>query len=131
MNTTLDQDENSAAKAALRQRVWETLDAHGVVQPPGSAGHIPSFVGADEAGRRVAELPTWRSARVIKANPDRAQLPVRVAALGSGKVLYMAVPRLESREPFYRLDPTELGPDADFDTIATAKELPGRYRGSV
>lgn len=115
------QDAYAADKATLRQRVWESLDAHGVVRPPGSSGYIPSFVGADEAGRRVVELPAWRSARVIKANPDRAQLPVRVAALDSGKLLYMAVPRLESREPFYRLDPTELGPDADFDTIATGQ----------
>jgi 5-formyltetrahydrofolate cyclo-ligase len=59
----------AGAKAALRQRTWTLLDAYGVVPPPGSSGHIPSFVGADEASRRLTELPAWQAAQVIKAIP--------------------------------------------------------------
>jgi 5-formyltetrahydrofolate cyclo-ligase len=42
------------------------------------------------------------------ANPDWAQLPVRRRALEDGKLLYMAVPRMASLEPFYELDPKNL-----------------------
>lgn len=45
---------------------------------------------------------------MVKAVPDRAQLPVRVRALREGKLVYMAVPNLASPNPFYVLDPTEL-----------------------
>jgi 5-formyltetrahydrofolate cyclo-ligase len=44
----------------------------------------------------------------VKANPDMAQLPVRVRALEEGKLLYMAVPRLANPEPFFELDPDRL-----------------------
>jgi len=45
---------------------------------------------------------------VVKANPDKAQRPVRARALEEGKVLYMAVPRLADQLPFYLLDPKHL-----------------------
>jgi 5-formyltetrahydrofolate cyclo-ligase len=106
------------AKRLVRERIWSLLDQHGAVQPPGAAGHIPSFVGADQAAERLAELPAWTSAQVDKSNPDRAQLPVRVRALQDGKTVYMAVPRLETVQPFYRLDPQALG-DVDVDVAAT------------
>lgn len=106
------------AKRQVRERIWALLDARGAVHPPGAAGHIPSFTGADQAAQRLAELPAWTTARVVKSNPDRAQLPVRVRALREGKTVYMAVPRLETVQPFYRLDPQALR-DADLDVAAT------------
>jgi 5-formyltetrahydrofolate cyclo-ligase len=106
------------AKRQVRERIWALLDQHGAVQPPGAAGHIPSFTGADQAAERLAELPTWKTARVVKSNPDRAQLPVRVRALRDGKTVYMAVPRLETVQPFYRLDPQALA-DVALDVAAT------------
>jgi 5-formyltetrahydrofolate cyclo-ligase len=45
---------------------------------------------------------------VLKANPDKAQRPVRARALIEGKVLYMAVPRLADELPFYLLNPERL-----------------------
>jgi 5-formyltetrahydrofolate cyclo-ligase len=39
-------------------------------------------------------LERERVARVLKANADAPQLPVRARALADGKLLYMAVPRL-------------------------------------
>jgi 5-formyltetrahydrofolate cyclo-ligase len=50
----------------------------------------------------------WATARVLKANPDKAQRAVRARALTEGKVLYMAVPRLADELPFYLLDPDHL-----------------------
>jgi 5-formyltetrahydrofolate cyclo-ligase len=95
------------AKQQIREHVWALLEHHHAVDP-GVFGHIPAFVGADVAAVRLATLPAWQSARVIKANPDRAQLPVRVQALETGKTVYMAVPNLANPRPFYVLDPTRL-----------------------
>lgn len=95
------------AKQAIRERVWSRLEQAGVVEP-GVAGYIPNFRGADEAASWLAALPVWQQARVIKAVPDRAQLPVRVRALNAGKLVYMAAPRLATPEPFYALDPERL-----------------------
>jgi 5-formyltetrahydrofolate cyclo-ligase len=107
------------AKRAVHERIWSLLDEHGAVQSPGAAGHIPSFVGADRAAERLADLPTWATAHVVKSNPDRAQLPIRVRALLQGKTVYMAVPRLETVQPFFRLDPQKLGGDIELESAAT------------
>ncbi|TVT31256.1 5-formyltetrahydrofolate cyclo-ligase [Amycolatopsis rhizosphaerae] len=104
--------EIDEAKRAIRERVWAALDEAKAVSPPGAAGHIPSFVGAAPAAQRLAQLDVWREAAVVKANPDGAQLPVREAALREGKLLYMAVPAMATPQPFYLLDPGEVGPEA-------------------
>lgn len=95
------------AKDTVRHRVWQRLEEHAVVEP-GVTGRIPAFTGAAAAADRLTVLPAWQNARRIKANPDRAQLPVRAHALSSGKIVYMAVPRLTSPHPFYLLDPATL-----------------------
>jgi 5-formyltetrahydrofolate cyclo-ligase len=94
-------------KQQARERVWRLLEERQAVAP-GVHGRIPAFVGADAAADRLAALPAWNAARVIKAVPDRAQLPVRARALAEGKLVYMAVPKLAGAQPFYLLDPDEL-----------------------
>ncbi|MGH3775648.1 MAG: 5-formyltetrahydrofolate cyclo-ligase [Pseudonocardiaceae bacterium] len=101
----------SDAKQAIRERVWSRLAL--AQASPDPHGRIPDFVGAAAAAARLAELPSWGRARVIKANPDQPQLPVRERALREGKLVYMAVPKLADPLPFFRLDPAELGDDAD------------------
>jgi 5-formyltetrahydrofolate cyclo-ligase len=95
------------AKQAIRARVWDLLVAERVVEP-GVHGYIPAFTGADAAAGRLAALPEWRAAQVVKAVPDRAQQPVRERALRDGKLLYVAVPKLAAEMPFFVLDPTDL-----------------------
>ncbi|MFF4814525.1 5-formyltetrahydrofolate cyclo-ligase [Kitasatospora sp. NPDC001309] len=95
-------------KAALRERVWAELDAAAAVEDDTAYGRIPSFRGAEAAARRLADLPAWHSAKIIKVVPDTAQEPVRAIALSQGKVVYMAVPRLAATAPFYVLDPRKL-----------------------
>jgi 5-formyltetrahydrofolate cyclo-ligase len=95
------------AKQAIRTRMWDLLAAEHVVEP-GVHGYIPAFTGADEAADRLARLLEWRAAEVIKAVPDRAQLPVRERALRDGKLLYVAVPKLAAELPFFVLDPADL-----------------------
>ncbi|ROT29366.1 5-formyltetrahydrofolate cyclo-ligase [Micromonospora sp. HM5-17] len=95
------------AKQAIRERVWTLLEQERAV-PPGVHGRIPAFYGAEAAAHRLAELPVWQSAHVVKAVPDKAQLPVRARALAEGKLVYMAVPKLAKALPFYVLDPAKL-----------------------
>lgn len=95
------------AKQAIRQRVWDALERERAA-PTGVHGRIPAFFGAEAAADRLAELPAWQAARIIKAVPDKAQLPVRVRALTEGKLVYMAVPKLAEALPFYLLDPVTL-----------------------
>ena len=87
----------------MRERVWTTLEREGVARFPGASGRIPNFKGAELAAERLAGEPAWRTARVVKANPDAPQLPARRRALAEGKTVYMAVPRLREEKPFFRL----------------------------
>jgi 5-formyltetrahydrofolate cyclo-ligase len=113
------------AKAALRDRVWRMLEAHGAV-PEGSYGTIPRFYGDEATAERLAGLDVWRQARTIKANPDWAQLPIRVRALQDGKLVYMAVPRMASLQPFYVLDPHTLDvpPEQTAEPATAARVAP-------
>ena len=81
------------------------LDRPGVARFPKPRNRIPNFVGAEAAAAALADTDEWRAARVLKANPDSPQWPVRTRALEDGKVVYMAVPRLAEADPFFLLDP--------------------------
>ncbi len=94
-------------KRAIRERIWTRLEHEGVV-PPGVHGRIPAFAGADTAAELLTRTPTWQAARVVKVVPDRAQMPVRAAALAAGKLVYMPVPMLAEPLPFHVLDPNVL-----------------------
>lgn len=91
--------DKDRAKHAIRERVWTLLERERAV-PPGVHGRIPAFHGAEAAAGRLARLSVWQAARVVKAVPDQAQLPVRARALADGKLVYMAVPRLAEALPF-------------------------------
>jgi len=96
------------SKDDIRERVWSLLTEKKVARFPGARGRIPNFTGAEAAARRLAADPRWAAARVIKVNPDAPQLPVRALALGEGKRLFMAVPRLREERCFLELDPRRL-----------------------
>lgn len=97
--------EPARDKQAVREDVWSAMERAGAARFPGAKGRIPNFAGAERAAERLAETPEWKAARVIKANPDAPQLPVRARALAEGKVVYVAVPRLAEARPFIELDP--------------------------
>lgn len=101
-------EDSARAKQGIRERIWRRLERAEVARFPGAMGRIPNFIGAEAAADRLAQLPEWRAAAVIKANPDAPQLPVRARALAEGKRVYMAVPRLRERRPFLLLDPNRL-----------------------
>jgi 5-formyltetrahydrofolate cyclo-ligase len=108
------------AKAAVRERIWNLLEKDDVVPiPPAARGRIPNFRGSAQATSRILDLAEWCAARVIKANPDKAQSPLRRLALEQGTTVYMAVPRLAREKPFVALDPAKLA--GMFDAAATSE----------
>ncbi|WP_458189445.1 5-formyltetrahydrofolate cyclo-ligase [Haladaptatus sp. NG-WS-4] len=115
-------------KQAHRERVWDRLEDDGVARFPFPPhGRIPNFAGADAAAERLADLPEWRDADVVKANPDAPQLPVRRRALREGTVVYMAQPRLRDEKPFMKLAPEKID---DTDAAATVSKM-DRYAEPV
>jgi 5-formyltetrahydrofolate cyclo-ligase len=111
----------NSEKDVLRHDIWGSLETTGVnVGPVWS--RIPNFAGADLAAWRLAQLPAWKAAKVVKCNPDPPQIPVRLRALHDGKILYAPVPELTKGFPFVRLDPAELSAKGvDFETAATSQ----------
>lgn len=98
---------HDAHKDRLRAEVWGRLKTSGAAQGE-PVGHIPRFVGQEQAAAQLARLPIWQQARVVKCNPDQSQAPVRLRALQDGKLLYMAVPRLTEERCFVALQASEL-----------------------
>lgn len=92
-------------KQRIRERVWASIDDDpDVRRPPGAAGRIPNFVGAELAAERLSQSPEWRRARVVKLNPDSPQLALRARAIEDGKLVYVAVPKLTAEAPFLKLE---------------------------
>ena len=99
----------NSTKDQLRQRVWQSLaDSGDARDEDGPFNRIPDFAGAEAAAEHLRKLPLWKSAKVIKSNPDPPQAFVRRAALQDGKRLYVPVPCLTHGFPFLLLDPSAL-----------------------
>jgi 5-formyltetrahydrofolate cyclo-ligase len=83
-------------KKVLREKTWRLLEKKGVGRfPLPLKGRIPNFEGAKEAAKLVQKLDQWKKARIIVANPDSAQRPIRELALREKKILIMASPKLK------------------------------------
>jgi 5-formyltetrahydrofolate cyclo-ligase len=97
-----------SSKNELREKVWSQLQEKKVARFPGAEGRIPNFIGAEACARVLSQTEFWRSAKVLKSNPDSPQRAIRQKALEEGKIIYMAVPRLHTDKPFIELDPKKL-----------------------
>jgi len=97
-----------SSKDEIREKAWSRLKEQKVARFPGTEGRIPNFIGAEACARVIAQIPFWKKAKVLKANPDSPQRAIRQKAMEEGKIIYMAVPRLHSDKPFIELDPKKL-----------------------
>mmetsp|Transcript_171153 Transcript_171153/g.548597 ORF Transcript_171153/g.548597 Transcript_171153/m.548597 type:complete len:483 (-) Transcript_171153:91-1539(-) len=117
--------QKTAWKWTVRKKVWNYLEDNDLADFPRPVHHrIPNFKGSADAGLRVAKLPEFLQAKVVKVNPDTPQKSVRVEVLRAGKVLYVPQPRLRTGF-FSRLLPGKVPPEK-FSFAATAggmKEL--------
>ncbi|KAJ7519615.1 hypothetical protein O6H91_20G046300 [Diphasiastrum complanatum] len=113
-------DDAYAWKWPFRQRVWDALEEEDIAREPRPVHHrTPLFAGADVAAEKVASLPEFQAARVVKVNPDTAQRHVRLFTLKGGKKLVTTHPRL--RIAFFSVvEPTTLNPKlyAEASTMA-------------
>jgi 5-formyltetrahydrofolate cyclo-ligase len=101
--TSRDVSSTTRDKELIRQRVWAFLEERNIARFPRPVfNRIPNFVGAEEAGKKVAATMEFEEAGTIKVNPDSAQRQVRLEALSRGKLLLMPTPRL--RGGFILLD---------------------------
>jgi len=95
-------------KDEIRRDVWNSLKENRLACFPGVEGRIPNFIGAEACATLLAAASYWRTAKILKINPDSPQRAIRQRALAEGKLVYMAVPRLRSDKPFIELDPKKL-----------------------
>lgn len=58
------------------------------------SGKATHFAGNIQFLTTAKGTPRWQAARIIKANPGKAQTEVRLGAVGPGKLLYMTVPKI-------------------------------------
>ena len=72
--TRLERSDVDRAKDAARTQIWDALAREHAAQP-NVHGKIPAFVGADVAAARLAALPVWKHARIIKAVPTGPSCP--------------------------------------------------------
>lgn len=111
--------QKTAWKWDLRKKVWNFLEDNDLADFPRPVHHrIPNFKGSAKAGERLAELPEFINAKVVKVNPDTPQKSVRVAALRSEKTLYVPQPRLRTGF-FSRTQPGKVPPEK-YNFAATA-----------
>lgn len=95
------------AKRRLREEIWKKMKDQGIARfPLPLKDRIPNFEGSDIAAEKLKDLPEWKNAKIVAANPDYAQKKVREWALREGKILIMASPRL--REGYLLIDPAEV-----------------------
>lgn len=111
------------SKDEVRAGVWAAMEQANAAHTRKLRHRIPHFRGCEAAAAQVGELPEWQAARVIKANPDKPQRPLRQLALEQGKTLYMAVPRLKQEQCFVELDPAVISA-----TPAEASTIAGAFR---
>lgn len=116
--------EYDHAKQQVRQQVWDALSTAEAVHDAHVYGRIPDFRGKKLAAQRLAALPRWKVARIVKAVPDKAQHPVRAAALADGKTVYMAAPKLATSKPFYLLDPSSTWTPCNRSTSSSSAASP-------
>ncbi|KAF6263862.1 5-formyltetrahydrofolate cyclo-ligase family-domain-containing protein [Scenedesmus sp. NREL 46B-D3] len=89
--------KEGAWKWAIRKQMWDFMEEHDIARFPRPVHHrIPNFVDADKAAARLADLPEFKAAAVIKVNPDTPQKMVRFEVLSSGKTLLTPQPRLRT-----------------------------------
>ena len=84
-------------KWRIRKAIWDHMEEADVARYPRPVHHrIPNFEGADDAADRLATLPEFIGAGIIKVNPDTPQRRVRHLVLEGGKTLLTPQPRLRT-----------------------------------
>ena len=72
-------EDASLTKQDIRLKVWDHLERHNLASLPRPVhNRIPNFIGASAAGQKLAQIEEFKSAKVVKVNPDKPQEEVRL-----------------------------------------------------
>lgn len=113
-------------KNRIRYKVWHTLEEKNIALFPKPVYHrIPNFIGADVAAQRLTSLELFKTAQIVKINPDSPQKFVRYLALIHNKIVIMPTPRI--KHGFILLDPSKI-PRNKFGEAST---ISGAYKYGV
>ncbi len=83
-------------KESYRIAVWENLESKNIAAFPRPVHkRIPNFKSAGLACEKCAELAVFKSAKVLKINPDKPQEHCRFLCLEAGKRVFVPTPRLK------------------------------------
>ncbi len=119
----MSENDIKKIKEEIRQRIWRLIEERNIAAFPRPVFHrIPNFVEAERAAENLAKLNVFRTADVVKVNPDSPQKHVRYLALAMGKRVIMPTPRI--RQGFILLDPHTI-PSSRYAEAATIR---GAYR---
>eukprot|EP00250_Pteridium_aquilinum_P001796 c12007_g1_i1 orf=95-1588(+) len=92
-----DGEDAGAWKWRIRKRVWDLMERENIAAHPRPVHHrIPNFVGAATAAEKLASLPAFQAAKIVKVNPDTPQKQVRYLTLEGNKKLLTPQPRLRT-----------------------------------
>mmetsp|Transcript_4398 Transcript_4398/g.12052 ORF Transcript_4398/g.12052 Transcript_4398/m.12052 type:complete len:354 (-) Transcript_4398:86-1147(-) len=106
-----DGEDHRAWKWGIRARVWDDLEASNMSAPPFPAhNRIPNFRGAEEAAKRMTDLPEFRRATLVSVASGAQQSAARYETLAAGKRLLVPHPGLRDGS-YSLLDPEKI--DAD------------------
>lgn len=84
-------------KDEIRQNKWQRLEDEKLGGLPFPLkNRIPNFKGAAAAAELVSQMDIYKSAEVVKINPDAPQLPLRARVIKDGKTLLVPTPRLKA-----------------------------------
>ncbi|CAN6936620.1 hypothetical protein HID58_071973 [Brassica napus] len=96
----IESDQETDPKAwkwIIRKKMWDLMEARNYAMNPRPVHHrIPNFVGAPAAAAKLAELDAFRTANVVKVNPDSPQKQIRFLTLSGEKKLLTPQPRLRT-----------------------------------
>ncbi|GIX82929.1 methenyltetrahydrofolate synthase domain-containing protein [Caerostris darwini] len=82
-------------KESIRQQVWSYLETSNIARYPRPVyNRIPNFAGAEKACGKVKQLKEYRTAKIVKVNPDTPQKQARFLTLQDSKRLLVPTPRL-------------------------------------
>lgn len=85
------------SKSTIRSKIWEHFEANklsGTSWPVHK--RIPNFKESKDAADKLRELEIFKSANVVKIDPDKPLQHARYHALEDGKTCLVPVPRLSS-----------------------------------
>lgn len=84
-------------KSDIRMKVWNHLRDHNLATfPKPPHRRISNFIGAEEAGNRVASLEVFKNATNIRIDPDRPLLQIRMKTLEEQKTLFVPMPGMRN-----------------------------------